>query len=369
MNFYATIARPHKRWGLLFTLLVALSVGLPLPSAQAASSPQTFALEVPPGQWKTIRLQHLPKDVLLTLAVKSDGLLTVGFLDAQDHRQFPNIARPLFLGHIEATLGFSVTIPQQGDYYVLLDNRNGTRARQVYLTAKAALGGDAARALLNAQLEKVERQLHTLVQKLNQTFAFNPVPIQVKACDRPKPFDREGRDGSLTLCLQYAQQLMQTFQDKTQASDALIYSMFQEMARLCQAQWDLDSSDPASRLDELTTVLMLTFRLDANVRAYAQTMINQPALSSSLENLFHDPFHPLTAERAERVLKWATDPDLVRNWQPRLVPHMQTKMLDQLKDHPQPWSDRQLIEAELAERARTPSNDLPTVRPKGRIKA
>lgn len=145
--------------------------------------------------------------------------------------------------------------------------------------------------------------------------------------------------------------------------------MFQEMARLFQTQWNLESPDPSAALDELTTVLMLTFRLDANVRAYSQTMINQPALSASLGDVFKDPMHPLTSERAQRVLKWATDPALVRNWQPQLLPHMQTRMLQHLKDHPQPWSDLSLIEQELASREQRLPGDRPSLRPKDKIKA
>jgi hypothetical protein len=272
----------------------------------------------------------------------------------------------LFWGEAESKLGFSSTIPKAGDYFVVLDNRGGDRPRQVTLTTTARLGGEAAKQLAAAQLRKVETQLKKLELQLNRTFRFDPVPIRIDTCRQTAPFERsEG----LTLCLQYARRLMEAFQDKTQASDALVFSLFHEMAQLFHRQWGLDQSDSAASLDELTTVLMMTFRLDANVRAYSQTIINQPDLAASLEDLFHDPFHPLTTERAVRVLKWATDPALVRNWQPRLVPHMQTQMLKQLKDHPQPWSDRQLIDAELAGRTSNPSDDRPVIVPKGRIKA
>ena len=342
---------------LLLTVFLVLVLALPTLAVSAASNPQTFSLDVPPGQWKTVRLQNLPQDILVALAVKSDGPLTVGFLDALDQKQFPRIAHPLFWGQLESKLGFSVTIQQQGDYYVVLDNREGAIKRQVSLTAQATLGGTAAQALLNAQLRKVELQLQALVQKLNQTFVFDPVPIQVKTCDRRQPFERAG---SVTLCLQYARQLTQTFQDKTQASDALAYSMFLEMARLFQSQWGLQSSDPSTMLDELTTVLMLTFRLDANVRAYSQTLINQPTLTASLADTFNDPLHPLTVERAQRVLKWATDPTLVHQWQAQLVPHMQTKMLQHLMHHPQPWSDQSLMEKELSSRIQSPPVTPPT---------
>ena len=336
---------------LSFTALLILTFTLCTAARSAAANPQSFSVDVPPGQWKTVRLQNLPKDVLIALAVKSDGPLTIGFLNAHDQKQFPRTAHPLFWGQVESKLGFSVTIQQPGDYYVVLDNREGAIRRQVNLTAQATLGEAAAQALMNAQLKKVELQLRTLVQKLNQTFVFDPVPIQVKTCDRQQPFDRTT---GLTLCLQYARQLMQTFHDKTQASDALVYSLFQEIAERLQSQWKLGSLDHAVDLDELTTVLMLTFRLDANIRAYSQTIINQPSLTTSLSDLFHDPTHPLTVDRAQRVLAWATDPALVKHWQPHLVPHMQTQMLQHLKAHPQPWSDHSLIERELSSRKPPP---------------
>lgn len=334
-----------------FTALLILAFILCAAARSAAANPQSFSVEVPPGQWKTVRLQNLPQDVLIALAVKSDGPLTIGFLSANDQKQFPRIAHPLFWGQLESKLGFSVTIQQPGDYYVVLDNREGALRRQVSLTAQATLGETAAQVLMTAQLKKVERQLQSLVQKLNQTFIFDPIPVQVKTCGQPRPFESAG---NITLCLQYARQLMQTFQDKTQASDALVYSLFQEIAERLQSQWKLGSLDHAADLDELTTVLMLTFRLDANIRAYSQTMINQPSLAAALSDLFNDPTHPLTVERAQRVLTWATDPALVKHWQAHLVPHMQTQMLQHLKAHPQPWSDSALIDQDLTLRKPAP---------------
>ncbi|MEQ1847853.1 MAG: hypothetical protein ABL983_20000, partial [Nitrospira sp.] len=116
-------------YGLLLIAFLTLVATPCTVDVSAASSPQSFSVDVPPGQWKTVRLQNLPKDVLVALAIKSDGPLTVGFLDARDQKQFPRIAHPLFWGQLESKLGFSVTIQQQGDYYVLLDNREGTIKR------------------------------------------------------------------------------------------------------------------------------------------------------------------------------------------------------------------------------------------------
>lgn len=351
---------------LILVILVPILLGSWSTRAESTNQPLTVSITIPAGTWKAVRLRNLPRETMVAVALRCDGSLTVGLVNAPDHARFPNVANPLFWGQAESKLGFSATIPQPGDYFVVLDNRTGTGPRHITMTTTARLGGEAAKKLIATQLKKVEAQLKALELKLNQAFMFTPVPIRVNTCTRAKPFEHSA---GLTLCLQYARHLMETFQDRTQASDALIYSMFYEMARLFQQQWDLDPENPTASLDELTTVLMLTFRLDANVRAYSQTMINQPTLSSSLDDVFHDPFHPLTVERAEHVLQWATDPDLVRNWQSRLIPHMQTKMLQQLHDHPQPWSDRELIEEELHKRTSNQPAEPETVKPKGRLKA
>lgn len=331
------------------TILIVFCL-FPPSLALAASGPMTFSVEVPPGKWKTLRLKNLPKDVSVLFAVKSDGPLSVGFLDGVDHCLFPQVRHPLFWGLVEAKLGFSVTIQQKGDYYVVLDNREGSAARQVTLTADAAMGEAAARAAAAERLRAVEQQLKTMQQKLGQAFIFDPFTVQVKACEANKPFVRST---NLTLCLEYARQLVATLQDRTQASDALVYSMFFEMAQRLQTQWNLPLSSHRDGLDELTTTLMLTFRLDAQVRSYAQTLINNPTIIDHVHDVFHDPDHALSVERAPRVLQWATDPDLVRKWQPTLVPHMQSSMLRHLRNHPQPWSDATLVEKELASHDQT----------------
>ena len=351
---------------LILVLLVPALLASWHTTAESAKKPLTVSLTIPAGTLKAIRLRNLPRETMVAVALRCDGSLTVGLVNASDRARFPDVTNPLFLGQTESKLGFSATIPQQGDYFIVLDNRTGTDPRHITMTTRARLGGTAAKNLIAAQLKKVEAQLKVLELKLNQAFMFTPIPIRVASCKQTTPFERQE---GLTLCLQYARHLMEAFQDKTQASDALIYSMFYEMAHVFQQQWNVAPEDPSASLDELTTVLMLTFRLDANVRAYSQTMINQPDLSSSLEDVFHDPFHPLTIDRAQRVLTWATDPDLVRKWQPRLIPHMQTKMLQQLHDHPQPWSDRELIETELRTRRHDQPSSPKTIQPKGRIKA
>lgn len=331
-------------------------------SAVAASStPMSFTVDVPPGKWKSVHLKNLPKDIVVAVAMTSNGAITVGFLDAPDHKQFPTMSRPLFWGQAESKLGFSVTIQQNGDYYVVLDNRNAATPKKVTITARASLSKEAAKAIQEERVRQVERQLKKLEQRLNQAFIFEPVPISVKQCGKPAAFVRS--DG-LTLCLEYVRALLTALSDKAQASDALAYSLFYEMAQLLENKWKLDHASPSRphSLDELTTVLMLTFRLDTQVRSYAQTLISRSDVAAQLASSFPDSAHLLDPSRAQRVLDLANDPALLQNWQPILVPRMQTAMLKHLKQHPQHWTNEDLLDRELETRPEIPKR-VPSVPP------
>ena len=63
-----------------------------------------------------------------------------------------------------------------------------------------------------------------------------------------------------------------------------------------------------------------------------------------------DDRHPLSAQRARNILRWANDPQLVRKWQPIFVPHMQTAVLERLLAQSPSWLDRSAVEKELAAR-------------------
>jgi hypothetical protein len=69
-----------------------------------------------------------------------------------------------------------------------------------------------------------------------------------------------------------------------------------------------------------------------------------------MKKLFQDERHRLSPERANNVLVWTKDQELVHKWQELLVPHMQTTLLKRLQQRPTPWTDLPLVEKELANR-------------------
>ncbi len=61
--------------------------------------------------------------------------------------------------------------------------------------------------------------------------------------------------------------------------------------------------------------------------------------------------------RGRDVLRWLADPDHTLAWQSVLVPHMQTAYLERLRRAPTPWTIRELVRRELAERDRPRGNN------------
>src|SRR5438128_7949271 len=94
-------------------VFVLLAIGLSVLQLAAApvKGPMTLSVDVPPGKWKSLRLQNLPNGAVVGVGVETSGDLAVAFVNASDYKRFPATTRPLFSGRIESRLSFSVTIP------------------------------------------------------------------------------------------------------------------------------------------------------------------------------------------------------------------------------------------------------------------
>lgn len=135
----------------LTLLLVPLGLALAPRPAVARSGEARLSIDVPAGQWKGVRLKNIPAGAVLGVQVDSDGPVAVLLLRAADLTRFPAPERPVFEGRTDDRLSISVLAPETGDYYVLVDNREGAEARSVALTLKgesdrAGAAGSAAGA-------------------------------------------------------------------------------------------------------------------------------------------------------------------------------------------------------------------------------
>jgi hypothetical protein len=323
-----------KRALLAFLLILFCS------SVEAIKGPVAVNVDVAPGNWKTVRLKSLPKNAIIALGIKCDDEITVTVIDSGDYLKFPNSHRPIFVGRVQRKLSFSITIPESGHYYVVLDNRSGLKQQAVKVTVAAARGKIDRLNAANMILREFERHLH-------RVFIFEPFPIGVEHCDTSKAFDNRA---GIILCAGYVQQLYDGIGDTQQAKAALGYSIFHELSRVLLNQWNHPLSGKKATADELAAVLMIMLNQTKTLSANADNFAKNPSISIALMQALKDDRHPLTSQRAQRILAWLEDPRLVRKWQKFLVPHMQTILLEKLKQHPTTWTDLPLVEKELAQR-------------------
>lgn len=110
------------------TLLAAL---LLCAAAAAVAADAAVAVEVPAGGQKNIKLRDVAAGTALAVAIQSSGRLVVALVSGKQIRTPQEGAAPLFRGTLERRLAFRVTIPERGDYYLMLSNRGGAETLEV----------------------------------------------------------------------------------------------------------------------------------------------------------------------------------------------------------------------------------------------
>ena len=116
-------------------LLAALLLFLAGPAAAAEAG---LAVQVPAGESKSIRLRNLPLGAVLIVRVIASGKLPVALVSATELRS--STPRALFRAVIDRKLSFKVTIPESGDYFLVLNNRRGAEALDVETDIRAERG-------------------------------------------------------------------------------------------------------------------------------------------------------------------------------------------------------------------------------------
>ena len=129
--------REVARLPLLTLLVCAIALTWP-PRIDAAEAAMTVNLDA--GKWKAVRLRNLPKDAVMAVAVQASGKIGVSLLSERDYRAFPKPEEPVFAGSVDKTLSFTISIPETGHYYLVLDNRRSADACTVKLAIRAKRG-------------------------------------------------------------------------------------------------------------------------------------------------------------------------------------------------------------------------------------
>jgi hypothetical protein len=327
-----------KAWSLAFSLVWLLCSKVP-----AEAGPFMFNLDVPAGKWKATKLSNLTKGTVLSLQVESNGGILVAVLDSQNYQGKPDTERPLFVGQVERRLSVTVPIAEQGDHYILLDNRRGNESRLVKIVVQTTRGS-------GGQVPSTADMLQDFQRRFRNLFVLGPFAISVKKCEsaKPSPDPRE-----ILLCREYVDGLSRALNDQEKTNDFFAFSLFHEVGRMLLSAWKEPAAATVEASDELAAVLMVMVNQRERASRASRFAMQNPLSLRLVRDGTHDERHPLSPERARNVLKWIEDNETVRRWQKTLVPHMQTALLKRLKQKPTLWTDLSLVEKELANRNKT----------------
>lgn len=116
-------------------IAIMLSLLTPLSDWAVAQSPRQQSIAtttaVDAGRWQAIHLRHLPEGASLQIQLETDGHLRLFLVEEAEFDRLPNAARPLLASETRGHVDLTLRIPESSDYYLVLDNRQGSERRQV----------------------------------------------------------------------------------------------------------------------------------------------------------------------------------------------------------------------------------------------
>jgi hypothetical protein len=106
---------------------------------------QTVAVTVGESTSATIRMLNLSRGTRLALVIQGQEPLWVLFMDEENFKRFPQGATPLVSARVATALSFGVQVPADGNYYLVLDNREHASANRIQMQLRATLPVGAKR--------------------------------------------------------------------------------------------------------------------------------------------------------------------------------------------------------------------------------
>lgn len=324
-------------------VLLALVLAVP---AMAREQSASVRAAVAAGETYTARLGSLPGSASLSVHLESDAPVAVFLLDERDYRGFPDLDAPLFEGRGSGEHRFSLRIPEAGDYFLVIDNREGGSGRTFTLAVTASADVDASSGT-DTRLEQVHAELDRFEQNLRRLFVFDSLDFRIRRCGTANTF---AADDTVYICAELARELMTGADDRDQARDILLFAVFHEFGHVVLRQWDYPFFDNEEVADEFATVLLVLLGEGERARSLVDYFAGLSPEEELARKRDRDDRHPLSVQRARNIGRWLDDPGLARRWQKVLVPHMQTDMLRALARSPNAWTEPALVESELARR-------------------
>lgn len=102
-------------------------------ATSAAGADAAFAVEVAAGKSKNVRLRNVPGGARMAVSIVTTGKLLVALVNLKG-------TATLFRATVEHKLAFRVSVPERGDYVLVLSNRGGSETIEVQAQIRAVGG-------------------------------------------------------------------------------------------------------------------------------------------------------------------------------------------------------------------------------------
>jgi hypothetical protein len=338
-------ASPHRpRWTWrLIAFLVSSIVFVMIPDSGDAQDQQkssTFRLTAEAGRWNGAGLRDLPRGASIRVEATADGKVTVLLMDQAGFAAFPSAGVPLLANPDSRNFDFSMTVPEAGDYFLVIDNRKGTEPRTVVVRVTAI----APSALSPEDYRKSANQMLSLINDaLKRLFMLDGLEMRLEDCGEARCF-ADGDD--IVPCTEYAMMLLRNMPDPAAGSPVMMFTIFQRLSERLAGEHVLSNGD----MDDLAaaTMVLLGYRTHAETVA---KFFSEPGNAERFEALLTGSERYLvTAERARRISESVADPEILARWRDTFVANFQTSVLEKLRASPPDWLSAETIDAALADR-------------------
>ncbi|WP_209428327.1 hypothetical protein [Pararhodobacter sp. SW119] len=324
------------------------SVWLPA-KAEADGQEQSALLtgEVAAGEQHTTRLRNLPRGADLDVELTTDGELRILVLNEDQFTMLPGQVQPLVTGTGDRRIGFQLVIPASGTYFLVVDNSGSSESRAFTLSVRARVSGTGDDRSGQTGVPRDQagtlQELERFQSNLQQTFVFSELTFRISECGAQQPSDDPT---TVTFCTDIGPLALQRLGDPGKASDVVSFIMLREVGRSLLKQWEYSSPLGEDDVDQFAIVLFVMYgqaeRLARVVEFFETFEADRGETSAGAIDV--------PPQRLQNLKRWLSDPDLVRQWQPFVVRHLQTETLRVLARHPRDWTDVKAIEQELARR-------------------
>ena len=317
---------------------ISALIGMVLLSCSVYAKEVQIERNIPANQWSAARLSNLPAGAKLAIRISTDKPIKIALTDQTF--EDANVRRePIFLASIDGELIFPIEVPEAGDYYLILDNREGKNAVSALLEVEAIRTGNSADEIL----DNFEAALHKI-------FIFEPIDIQARNCNIPNAYST--RDGNIILCIEYVEKLQQEIGDSANTRDVLVFALFHEVGHTLLRQWNTPFYEDEEVADQFAVATLLMLNQQSRIEAVVDLFSSRSRLTESLARALNESRYPLSGDRANNISRWIGDPDFLNRWQTVLIPHMQTPYMKKLLTEDVAWIDAEAMQNELDERKR-----------------